>query len=154
MQTWSCYYVLLACFSFLVHFSLSASFSSFPLLTVYWLCSICSVLLFFFYFFFSSCFSILISTLFCVMSVVPPCNRLLILCLSLLVSELQSPATQLCVLNHGVKLTRNAAGREHFREQNLATSHLLLVHTQLEQRKWKQHIPERVENSPYAWVSC
>lgn len=58
------------------------------------------------------------------MSVVSLCPIFYDPSFSLLVSELQSPYAQLCVLNRGVKLTRNA-GREHFGEQSLATSHLL-----------------------------
>lgn len=142
-------YVLLACFSFLCSFfPFLPFFPSFPLLKIYWFFSMYSVLLWF-----CSCRSILLlSALFCVMSVVPPCPISSYSSFSLLVSELQSPSTQLCVLNHGVKLTRNA-GREHFREQSLAASHLLLVHSQLEQRKWKQHILKRAENSWCVWLS-
>lgn len=105
-----------------------------------------------FCFVFCSCHSVLLSILFCVTSVAPLCPVFSYSAFSLLASELQSPSTRLCVLNHGVKLTRNA-GREHLREQSLAASHLLLVHSQLEQRKWKQHIPKRAENPWPVWVS-
>lgn len=141
-------YVLLACFSFLCSF--------FPFLLFFLLFhsllfigfAVCAL----FCFGFCSCQSVLISGLFCVMSVVLLCNSLPVLCLSQLVSKLQPPATQLCVLNRGVKLTRNA-GREHFREQSLATSHLLLVHSQLEQRKWKQHMLKKDKSLWHVWVS-
>lgn len=84
------------------------------------------------------------STLFYVMSVVPACPVFSYSSFSLLVSELQSPSTQLCVLKHGVKLTRNAA-REHFREQKSsyfpsAVSMLTAGAKKVEAARTKEHI--------------
>lgn len=101
-------YELLACFSFLLFFSLSAFFPFFP-----WLqCIGFAVCIQFCFVFFYSHYSILLSVLGYV------CGFPLACLLTLFPASCwaASPFTQLCVLYHGVELTRNA-GREHFREQ-------------------------------------